>query len=42
MGSIGVGYRSFSIDVEYDDGSGGSVDLNTDFAGPYFGITISI
>ena len=42
MGSIGVGYRSFSIDVEYDDGAGGSVDLDTTFAGPYFGLTISI
>jgi hypothetical protein len=42
MGSIGIGYKSFSVDVSYDDGAGGTVDLNTDFAGPYFGITLSI
>jgi len=42
MGSIGVGYKSFSVDVQYDDGAGGSVDLDTQFSGPYFGITISI
>lgn len=42
MGAIGLGYKTFSVDVQYDDGTGGSVDLNTDFSGPYFGITISI
>ena len=42
MGLIGVGYKSFSVDVQYDDGAGGTVNLDTSFAGPYFGITISI
>jgi hypothetical protein len=42
IGAITLGYKSFDIDVEYDDGASGSVDLDLGFSGPYFGITISI
>jgi len=42
MGAITLGYKSFSLDVEYDDGSSGSVDLDMEFSGPYFGVTITI
>ena len=41
MGAITVGYKSFDIDVEYDDGSSGSVDLDLGFSGPYFGVTLT-
>ncbi len=42
VGAITVGYKSFDIDVEYDDGSSGSVDLDLGFSGPYFGITLTL
>lgn len=42
MGKIGLGYKSFSVDVQYDDGAGGTVNLDTEFAGPYFGVTFSM
>ncbi|MDF1800732.1 MAG: hypothetical protein P1V81_16275 [Planctomycetota bacterium] len=42
MGAITLGYKSFSMDVLYDDGSSGSVDLDMEFSGPYFGVTITI
>ena len=41
MGAITLGYKSFDIDVEYDDGADGSVDLDLAFTGPYFGITLT-
>ena len=41
-GAITLGYKSFDIDVEYDDGASGSVDLDLGFSGPYFGVTLSI
>ena len=42
LGAITVGYKSFDIDVEYDDGASGSVDLDLAFTGPYFGITLTL
>ena len=40
-GSILVCYRSFDIDVQYDDDDG-AVDFDSSFSGPYFGINISL
>lgn len=39
MGHIMVGYRSFDIDVQYDDDDG-EVDFDSSFSGPYFGISL--
>jgi len=39
-GELFLGYRSFDIDVQYDDDEG-AVDFDSSFNGPYFGIALS-
>lgn len=39
-GELMIGYRSYDIDVQYDDDSN-AVDFDSSFSGPYFGITLS-
>ena len=43
MGALTLGYRSFDLDVEYDDeDSGEEVDIDIGFSGPYFGLSFWI
>ncbi|MFT4711190.1 MAG: hypothetical protein ACI9D0_001951 [Bacteroidia bacterium] len=42
MGAITLGYRSFDLELEYDDDGGEAVDIDIGFSGPYFGLSFWI
>ena len=39
MGALTLGYRSFDLELEYDDDGGEAVDIDIGFSGPYFGLS---
>jgi hypothetical protein len=41
VGALVAGYRLMLVDAEYDDG-GSRVDVDLDFHGPYFGLTLGL
>ena len=42
MGAISAGWRSFDLELDYDEDTGEAVDINIGFSGPYIGISFWI